>query len=140
MRFLHYSFILTLFVLSSCNIRPGIFSYSPTPAPGLFSTQQTESAPEPEPSQTVVVPSAEATSGNDPDPTAVRQQISGDVYIVLRPVKPSFNLLLGRLPASCLLVMDGCPPIEIIRQDRDPKQPVLRQAPLVFSPDGKTIW
>ena len=67
-------------------------------------------------------------------------QRSGDVYLLLRPVKPPFLLALGRLPADCLLVTEGCPAIEIIHQDRDPKQPVLRQMPLVFSPDGKTAW
>ena len=65
-------------------------------------------------------------------------QLSGDVYLLLRPVKPPFLLALGKLPASCLL--KDCPPIGIIYQDHDTLQPVLRQTPLIFSPDGKTAW
>lgn len=87
-----------------------------------------------------------AESGAEmPSPTSAvsqlaKAQLSGDVYILLRPVKPPFLLALGYLPAKCLLSKEDCPTIEIIHQDRDLKQPVLRQMPLVFSPDGETVW
>lgn len=87
---------------------------------------------------------AESTKKKPSPTSAVSQlakvQLSGDVFILLRPVKPPFLLALGRLPVKCLLSKEGCPTVEIIHQDRDPKQPILRQMPLVFSPDGKIVW
>jgi hypothetical protein len=70
----------------------------------------------------------------------MRKPIQGDVYISFRPVIPPFLLALGRLPADCLLTPASCPPVEILYQDRNQKQPVLRQTELIFSPDGNLIW
>lgn len=101
--------------------------------------------PSPQPPKATLAPTVILTETRPTSQTATTAvnhlanvQLSGDVYLLLRPVKPPFLLALAKLPASCLL--KDCPPIEIIYQDHDTLQPVLRQTPLIFSPDGKTAW
>jgi WD40 repeat protein len=91
----------------------------------------------------LVTPTASEGQQNGPEVIPTEEAvipIQGDIYILLRPVKPPFLLALARWPAACLISPDSCPPIELLYQDRNADQPILRQTDLVFSPDGNTIW
>lgn len=146
-RFGFKSFILTLILLSACSpLRP----VQTTPATTVTITTSEAIrlptatfptkvvTPEPFFPSPTMISTTETSSSSNAASHLANSQLLGDVFVLLRPVKPPFLLALGKLPASCLL--KDCPPIEIIYQDSNAQQPVLRQAPLVFSPDGKTAW
>lgn len=141
--FSHWLIVCFLWaILAGCSTDLAATSITPSSPTRILDATQTPIAVLPPEVTSSPRPTRTATTTPPPSQelTNAKKQMPGEVYLLLKSRISPESYALGRLPAACLVPLEGCPPVEIILDREEGQALGLGTARISIAPDRESIW